>query len=214
MIHGYKRRFVVQNIRPLSIVSIVIMTLAAAPVLAQTVTPTTTPPTPSPTATQTATVVPPTATPTGTPPVPTPTPTPPTAAVSFDESNLTAGEVVTASGSANDGPYCLAMVSAGVFSIGSSYGGTPVSSVDLSITGGSFSGVIVNNSAPAGQFDLLLLLGPCSTATIITAGDNLGAGSGLDVASAAGIPSVSRAGGFAILSLIAAAGIFLLWRRG
>jgi hypothetical protein len=189
----------------LSITLMVILTLAVTPALAQTATP----PAPTPTATQTATAVPPTPT----APTPTATPTLPPAAVSFDDSTLNPGEVVTASGSANDGSYCLTMVSAGVFSIGGSYTGTPVSSIDLSITGGSFSGVIVNNSAPTGQFDLLLLIGPCSTANIISAGDSLDAGSGLDVASAAGIPAVSRTGGLAVLLLIAAAGAFLLWRQ-
>lgn len=202
------RGFAMLNSRLLSIIAIVILTAAAAPVAAQSPSPTTTPSGPTPT--QTATPV---ATPTVTPPVPTATPTLPPAAVSFDDSTLNPGEVVTASGSANDGSYCLAMVSAGVFTIGGSYTGTPVSNVDLSITGGSFSGVIVNNSAPTGQFDLLLLLGPCSTASIINAGDRLDAGTGLDVASAAAIPSVSRTGRLAILLMIAAAGAFLLWRR-
>jgi hypothetical protein len=133
--------------------------------------------------------------------------------VSFDDANLIAGQPVTASGTANDGPYCLAMVQPGVFSIGDSYTGTPVSSIDLTVSGGSFSGVTVNNSAPVGQFDLLLLVGPCSTANIITAGDRLDAGSGLDVTAGAAIPAVSKTGGFVVLILIAAAGVCLLWRR-
>jgi len=182
--------------------------MAAAPGFAQTVTPTATAVAPTPTATPVA------PTPTTTPPPPTATPTLPPAAVSFDNSTLIAGQPVTASGSANDGPYCLAMVSPGVFTIGGSYTGTPVASVDLTVSGGSFSGITVTNSATVGQFDLLLLLGPCSTANIITAGDRLDAGSGLDVAAAAAaVPSVSRTGGAVVLLLIAAAGAFLLWRR-
>lgn len=189
-----------RNIQLLSIVFIVGLVAATAPGFAQTATPVS--PTP-----------PPTATPVTTPPVPTATPTLPPAAVSFDDANLIAGQPVTASGTANDGPYCLAMVQPGVFSIGDSYTGTPVSSIDLTVSGGSFSGVTVNNSAPVGQFDLLLLVGPCSTANIITAGDRLDAGSGLDVTAGAAIPAVSKTGGFVVLILIAAAGVCLLWRR-
>jgi hypothetical protein len=195
-----KRGFAVRNIQLLSIVFIVGLVAATAPGFAQTATPVS--PTP-----------PPTATPVTTPPVPTATPTLPPAAVSFDDANLIAGQPVTASGTANDGPYCLAMVQPGVFSIGDSYTATPVSSIDLTVSGGSFSGVTVNNSAPVGQFDLLLLVGPCSTANIITAGDRLDAGSGLDVMAGAAIPAVSKTGGFVVLILIAAAGVCLLWRR-
>ncbi len=202
-----------RNVQLLAIVFAVVFTVAAAPGFAQTATPTATPVPPTPTATQTPTVPPQTLTPTATPPLPTATPTLPPAAVSFDDANLIAGQPVTASGSANDGPYCLAMVSPGVFSIGGSYAGTPVASADLTVSGGSFSGITVSNSAPVGQFDLLLLLGPCSTANIITAGDRLDAGSGLDVASGVAVPGVSRTGGAAVLLLIAAAGAFLLWRR-
>lgn len=189
----------------LSIVFMVGLIAATAPGFAQTATPTTptpVPPTPAPTET-----------PVTTPPVPTATPTLPPAAVSFDDPNLVGGQPVTVSGTANDGPYCLAMVQPGVFSIGGSYAGTPVSSVDLTVSGGSFSGVTVNNSAPVGQFDLLLLLGPCSTANIITAGDRLDAGSGLDVTAGAAIPAVSDTGGFVSLMLIAVAGVWMLWRR-
>ena len=189
-----------RRIQLLSVVFIVGLFAATAPGFAQTPTPAS--PTP-----------PPTATPITTPPVPTATPTLAPAAVSFDDANLIAGQPVTASGTANDGPYCLAMVQPGVFSIGGSYTGTPVSSVDLTVSGGSFSGVTINNSAPVGQFDLLLLLGPCSTADIITAGDRLDAGSGLDVAAGATIPAVSTTGGFVVLILIAAAGVCMLWRR-
>ncbi len=211
-----------RNVQLFVIVFVVTLTVAAAPGFAQTATPTATPIPATPTATQTATAPPPTATPTippptltptATPPLPTATPTLPPAAVSFDDANLIAGQPVTASGSANDGPYCLAMVSPGVFSIGGSYTGTPVASIDLTVSGGSFSGITVAASATVGQFDLLLLLGPCSTANIITAGDRLDAGSGLDVASAVAVPGVSKAGGAAVLLLIAAAGAFLLWRR-
>ena len=158
----------------LSIVFIVGLIAAAAPGFAQTPTPGT--PTP-----------PSTATPVTTPPAPTATPTPLSGAVSFDDANLTAGQPVTASGAANDGSYCLAMVQAGVFSIGDPYSGTPVSRVDLTVSGGSFSGVTVNNSAPTGQFDLLLLIGPCTTVNIILAGDRLDAGWGLDVAAGTAI---------------------------
>jgi len=203
----------VRNVHLLAIVFVVILTTIAAPGFAQTASPTATPVLPTPTATQTATVQPPTTTPTTTPPLPTATPTLPPAAVSFDDANLIAGQPVSASGSANDGPYCLAMVSPGVFSIGGSYTGTPVASVDLTVSAGSFSGVTVANSAEVGEFDLLLLLGPCSTASIITAGDRLDDGSGLNVAAAAAVPSVSRTGGVVVLLLIAAAGAFLLWRR-
>jgi hypothetical protein len=105
------------------------------------------------------------------------------------------------------------MVSPGVFTIGGLYTGTPVASVDVTISGGSFSGITVADSATVGQFDLLLLLGPCNTANIITAGDRLDAGSGLDVAAATAVPGVSRTGGLVVLLLIAATGAFLLWRR-
>ena len=189
-----------RKIQFLSIMFIVGLTAASIPGFAQTATPVVTD-TPTPVVTDTPT------------PVPTATPTPLPAAVSFDDPSLIAGQPVTASGTATDGPYCLAMVLPGVFSVGGSYAGMPVASVDLTVSGGSFSGVTVSNSAPVGQFDLLLLLGPCSTATIITAGDRLDAGWGLDVTDGAAIPGVSKTGRFVMIMLIAASGMCLLWRR-
>lgn len=163
---------------------------------------------PTPTGTPVAT---PTATATATPS--TPTPTPPAASVSFDDSSLTVGQAVTASGTGANGDYCLCMVPAGVFSLGATYSGTPVACVDLTVSGNTFSGVTVVSAAPAGQYDLLLLVGACGSGGFITAGDQLDDRAGLDVGAAAGIPSVSATGGIAVLMLIAAAGAFLLWRR-
>ncbi|HSN55837.1 MAG TPA: hypothetical protein VLT32_14280 [Candidatus Sulfomarinibacteraceae bacterium] len=133
--------------------------------------------------------------------------------MSFDASSLTVGQAVTASGTGANGDYCLCMVPAGVFSLGTTYSGTPVACVDLTISGNTFSGVTVLSAAPAGQYDLLLSFGACGTGGVITAGDQLDESAGLDVGAAAGIPSVSATGGLAVLMLIAAAGAFLLWRR-
>lgn len=167
---------------------------------------------PTPTGTPVTT---PAATATATPstPTPTPTPTPPAASVSFDASSLTVGQAVTASGTGANGDYCLCMVPAGVFSLGTTYSGTPVACVDLTISGNTFSGVTVVSAAPAGQYDLLLSVGACGTGGVITAGDELDDRVGLDIGAAAGIPSVSATGSLAVLMLIAAAGAFLLWRR-
>jgi len=175
-----------------SIMFIVGLTGATVPGFAQT---------PTPVATDTPT------------PVPTATPTPVPAAVSFDDPSLIAGQSVTASGTAPDGPYCLSMVPQGVYSIGGSSTFISVASVGLTVIGGSFSGVTVTSSAPVGQYDLLLLLGPCGTAPIIIAGDQLDEGWGLDVAAAVAVPDVSKTGRFVVIMLIAAAGMCLLWRR-
>ncbi len=168
-----------------------------------------------PTPTATATV--PAPSPTATVPGPTATPTPPipTASVGFDSPTLAVGDPVTASGSAANGDYCLSMVPAGVFTLGNTYAGTPVSSVDLSITSGSFSAVTVNSSAPAGQFDILLLAGTCASNGVIVAGEFLDDRNGLDVgaASANPIPTLSLLGTGMLLALLAVAGAILIWRR-
>ena len=185
-----------------SIMFIVGLISATVPVFAQT---------PTPVVTNTPTPVP-TATPT---PVPTATPTPVPASVSFDDPSLIAGQLVTASGTAPDGPYCLAMVPPGVYSIGVLPTITSIANADLTVSGASFTGVTVASSAPVGQYDLLMLLGPCFTSPYyVVAGDRLDAGWGLDVAAAgAAVPGVSHTGRFVVMTLIAAAGMYLLWRR-
>jgi hypothetical protein len=199
----------------------------AAPLAAQVATPTGTPVDPTPTATPSAPTPTPTLsaptptstpvdpTPTATPstPTPTPTPTPPPAAVAFDASSLAVGQPVTASGTAADGTYCLCLVPAGVFSVGATYSGTAVACVGLTVSGNSFSGVTVLDAAPAGQYDLLMLIGPCGEGGVIAAGDSLDEGVGLVVAAAAAVPGLSTTGGMAALLLIALAGAILLWRR-
>jgi hypothetical protein len=85
----------------------------------------------------------------------------------------------------------------------------------VNIASGSFTSTTVTPSAPAGQFDILLLAGVCSSNGVIVAGQFLDDRNGLDVGAASGnaIPVLSSTGTLVLLALLAGAGAILIWRR-